>query len=394
MNIMFYTSFEVSPQKGGTERITASIAMALQKYYDINCYSVYRVAIEPSFIRVPFIKSIKISNINKNSKALCDFIAENDIDIVINQGAFRLTKAMRTILNKFQGKHLIFVHHFNPGAELNHMLTSNIIREIKNRKTIIKNLIKLLLFPSRKWYFTHQLPLLYRQTYDNADRIVLLSPNFKKDFLAFAHIKEEDKIRTIPNALSFGTFFNMSSYNKKKKEVLIVSRLEEKQKRISLALRIWQFVEQDTHLDDWSLKIVGHGIFEQFYKDFVQKNNLRRVFFEGTQQPERYYNDASLFMLTSSFEGWGLTLTEAQQYGCIPLAFNSYASLTDIITDGENGFIIPDNDINEYTERIKMIMKNEELRKEMAQKAIESSKRFEIKAICDKWKKLLDELKS
>ena len=45
-------------------------------------------------------------------------------------------------------------------------------------------------------------------------------------------------------------------------------------------------------------------------------------------------------MMTSSFEGWGLTLTEAQQYGCVPLAFHSFASLTDIITDKVNGFAI------------------------------------------------------
>ena len=71
------------------------------------------------------------------------------------------------------------------------------------------------------------------------------------------------------------------------------------------------------------------------------QHGLKRVRFEGRQNPKRYYEEASIFMLTSSFEGWGLTLTEAQQFGCVPLAFYSYASLPDIITDGKNGFMIP-----------------------------------------------------
>ena len=51
------------------------------------------------------------------------------------------------------------------------------------------------------------------------------------------------------------------------------------------------------------------------------------LFLKGQKNPEPYYNEASIFMMTSSFEGWGLTLTEAQQYGCVPLAFHSFASL-------------------------------------------------------------------
>ena len=68
-------------------------------------------------------------------------------------------------------------------------------------------------------------------------------------------------------------------------------------------------------------------------KSLVIHYGLQRVFFLKGQKTEPYYNEASIFMMTSSFEGWGLTLTEAQQYGCVPLAFHSFASLTDIITD-------------------------------------------------------------
>ena len=118
------------------------------------------------------------------------------------------------------------------------------------------------------------------------------------------------------------------------------------------ALKIWKEIETDHTLSEWKLKIVGHGKMESWYKSLVIHYGLQRVFFEGTKNPEPYYNEASIFMMTSSFEGWGLTLTEAQQYGCVPLAFHSFASLTDIITDKVNGFAIPNDDISLYIKQI------------------------------------------
>lgn len=91
------------------------------------------------------------------------------------------------------------------------------------------------------------------------------------------------------------------------------------------------------------------------------------------------------------FEGWGLTLTEAQQYGCVPLAFHSFASLTDIITDKVNGFAIPNDDISLYIKQMKLLMTDEKLRKSMSANAIESSKQFSIEIIIKKWMEVINE---
>lgn len=125
---------------------------------------------------------------------------------------------------------------------------------------------------------------------------------------------------------------------------------------------------------------------------FVKKHNLSRVSFEGTQEPSGYYKRASLFMMTSLYEGWGLTLTEAQQFGCIPLAFSSYASLPDIITDGENGCVIDEGNDVEYIQRMKALMDDKKMRISMASKSIESSHRFENAKIVEEWHKLISGL--
>lgn len=392
MNILFYTVNEVAPQYGGVERITANIATALTTFYNANCYSAYKYDIDSSFEKQQFVDTIKITSYNKLTR-LIQFIEQNKIDVIINQGEHKLTKHLKTALSQSQRKEckLIFALHTKPAAEVNFITLDNPKKELKEGKHIWKNLRKCLSFPYQKMRKIIKLPVLYKESYTFSDKVILLSGHFKNDFLKYARLKEDSKIRIIHNALSFQSFYDMANYGYKKKEVLIVSRLEEEPKRVSIALKIWKEIEADSSLSDWKLRIVGHGKMESQYKDFVRHHNLSRVFFEGARNLEPYYTEASIFMMTSSFEGWPLTLIEAQQCGCVPLAFDSFASLKDIITSEDNGFIIPNNDIPAYIQQIKRLMTDDKLRKSMAANAIESSKRFTIDTIIKEWINLMEE---
>lgn len=395
MNILFYTNNEVSPTKGGTERITSTIAMELQNTYGICCYSMYTIPLSEKYERTHFVATKQILLGQTFESTLYDFMVKNDIDIVVNQGAFNLSKRMRFVLDRLNEKYLITVLHFNPGVINYHPTLHNLTWNIKQGNNTFQNCIKLLFLPLIKCYRKKKGKDAYHDGGIYSDKIVLLSDNFRKEFTQYANIENTNKIISIHNALSFNTFFDINEYDTKKKEVLIVSRLDETQKRISLALRIWAIIEQQPRLNDWTLIIVGHGEeYEAEYKKFVKKNNLHRVSFEGRQNPEPYYKRASIFLMTSLYEGWGLTLTEAQQYGVVPMAFNSYASLTDIITDGENGLIIPNDDLLTYVDKLIDLMQNEKNRKYMAAKAIESSKRFCVDKICADWIALFKSLKN
>ncbi|MEY8688018.1 glycosyltransferase [Bacteroides sp. AN502(2024)] len=231
----------------------------------------------------------------------------------------------------------------------------------------------------------------YHRGYESAHRMVLLSRGFRQQFLDYARITDGSKLRFIPNMLSFSAFLSETEIPHKEKIVLVVARLEETQKRISHILRIWQQIEQSSGNKDWTLHIVGHGMDEARYYRLVRQLGLQRVTFHGRQNPEPYYRRASLFMMTSRSEGWGLTLTESQQMGVVPLAYDSYSSLRDIITDGYNGFIIPDTDINTYASRMLELMNNDELRRKIACQAIESAHRFEPATVADKWVKVIEE---
>ena len=217
---------------------------------------------------------------------------------------------------------------------------------------------------------------------------MLLCHNFIKSYGEFAGVHDHSKYTVIPNALSFDVTPSFDELSKQK-EVLIVARFDEPSKRLSLALRIWARVKQDSVAKDWALQIVGDGNDRKLYERIIHNEHIPDVFLEGRQDPIPYYKKASIFMMTSRSESWGLTLTEAQQMGVVPIAFDTYASLRDIITDNENGVVIEEGDIDSYVNRMKTLMSDKKLLERMAKQAITSSERFSQERIAEMWWKLL-----
>ncbi|MCD8184688.1 MAG: glycosyltransferase [Bacteroides sp.] len=115
---------------------------------------------------------------------------------------------------------------------------------------------------------------------------------------------------------------------------------------------------------------------------------IDRVSFVGYQNPEPFYRDASVICLTSDFEGWGMVLTETMMFGTVPVVFNSYAAVTDIIEDGETELLVPPFSCSKYVNALRTLMENEELRGHMSTSCRESVHRFDIQNIADQWEDL------
>lgn len=380
MNVLFYTSFRVSEQKGGTERITSRIAQRLREK-GFLCYAAYRIEIEKGLPLAEWDGEINISQ-----QPLDDYILNNHVDVVIFQKMTRDVAKLYQFREKYQLKlKIISVLHFNPGYEEIEIKFHNAWKRWKNGKVNLKNTLRLFLFPIYKLWYPQHNKELYRIVYLYSDHVVLLSKEFKDEYAHYCGLEERNKFAVIPNALSYNEYLSPEKITEKKQQALIVSRLEETQKRISLAIKAWAKINHNANQNSWTLKIVGSGHSEEAYKRIVREMGLDNITFCGRQEPKSYYEESSIFLMTSSYEGWGLTLTEAQQFGCVPIAFNSFSSLKDIINDDENGFIIEDNNIELYTKRLKMLMNNKNKLNIMAQKSINSSHRFDLDSIINLW---------
>lgn len=388
MNILFINTFNVSPHLGGTERITDTLCKEFQKTYHYNCFLAYYNDISNKYERTSFTNKIHLKN-HRQHKQLFDFIDKNEIETIILQGQFRIAKYIKS---KYQNKiKIIFAHHLFPGVEKSTFKFSYIIPHKIQANNIIPTIIKIILFPIIKTYQQFKLPQYYKETYKYADRIVLLSHQLIQPFMQFGRITDNKKFSIIHNALSFDEFYPVNKLYEKGKNILIVSRLVENPKRILFAIKAWEYVCKNHPFSDWTMTIVGTGADEASYKKYCQEQQIKNISFEGNRNPESYYKNASIFLMTSQLESWGLTITEAQQFGVVPIALNSYPSLSEIITNNKDGIITPDNDLHAYANAITELITNTSLRHKLATNAIESAKRFQIDTILQQWINLIEQ---
>lgn len=393
MNICFLTQREVVPTIGGTERISSTLAHGLTERYGCQCYNLYNIPsgdLHGAFHAGMRYDTAEPSMLDKVEAK----IREWGIDVLIHQDLFpELAVPLARMMHSL-GKKYVYCVHFAPCYHRESFCLKALLQFcVANRS--LRNFLKLPLYPYLKVKDRQRLSGLYRGICDGADRIVLLSERYIPEFRQLYGIRETARLCAVNNSLSFSEFITPPILQEKEPIVLIVCRMDERMKRISIALRIWREIEKKKDLSQWQLMVVGDGEDLPQYKAYVAEQGLRRVSFEGNQRPNDYYRRASLFMMTSNkLEGWGLTLTEAQQMGCVPLAFDSYAALHDIITDGYDGRIIQDGKVTQYAEALAQLMRDGAARQELALHAVESARRFEQDKIVAQWWRLVNEIKN
>jgi glycosyltransferase involved in cell wall biosynthesis len=224
--------------------------------------------------------------------------------------------------------------------------------------------------------------------YDNSDLLVLLSEKFSEHYKELQPKKDLSKLRVIVNPLNID--IKEIDFEKKQKTILFVGRISEFQKRLSLILEVWKIILNSKKYDDWNLKIVGDGEDLEIIKK--KAKNLDRIYFEGRQKSESHFEKSNIFIMTSSFEGFPMTLVESLKRGCVPVVMDSFRSLHDIIENNENGIISPKDDVVAFAENIMQLMDNEFLRKRMAENGLKSVEKFGIELVVQKWEKLFNEL--
>jgi len=151
-----------------------------------------------------------------------------------------------------------------------------------------------------------------------ADKIRVVSNKIKRDIIQKLGILEE-KIFVLPLFIDVEKIRNSSintnlkkKYPQFKKIILMASRLS-KEKNISLALK------SVNGLNDVGLIIVGNGPVE----DKLKKEAPQNVIFENwTNDLYSYYKTADLFLITSKYEGYGMTIVEAVASGIPVLSTN------------------------------------------------------------------------
>ena len=104
------------------------------------------------------------------------------------------------------------------------------------------------------------------------------------------------------------------------------------------------------------------------------------------------YKENSMLLLTSLYEPFGLVLPEAMSCGLPVVAFDCPYGPSDIITDGVDGFLIRHRSIEDFADKVCLLIENPELKKMMGQSGVLSAQRYATSRIMPMWKDLFENL--
>lgn len=373
MNILFYENI-VNPESGGVQRVTYTLAREFTRQNCDNCYVAHYAY--DDFADDSVFKGVLFCR-NNSITLLEEYVIKNRIDVVINQLArnCQVVKILFEICQRYNVR-LINCLHISPNASMEscHHLSRFFLKDYFRAK--IKHLI----------LSVNRIDLKeLRYSYQKSDKFVVLSPLYVKQICDLLKVDGE-KLVSIYNPLSFQ---NTTATNKEK-IILVVARMKENPKRVSLVLKIWELLQNK--IPGWSLYLIGDGPQLSFYKELCEEKKLINVHFLGRQDPRPYYEKATMFLMTSAQEGFGMTLIEAQQFGVIPIAFDSPAVFGDIIINGENGFLVPEGNLKLFANIITNIVSDDSLRNKISINAIKYSHQFTPNIIVNEWTRMLTPL--
>jgi len=217
-----------------------------------------------------------------------------------------------------------------------------------------------------------------------ADAVVALTEGDAKDWKAY-----NDNVHVIQNIVTLNESGFYTSF--KQKSVIYVGRFS-KQKDIDSLLRIWAIIHQQ--YPDWQLDIYGEGELKDNYLSIIQKMNANINVFQPTANIMEVYREHSILLLTSLYEPFGLVLPEAMSCGLPVVAFDCPYGPADIITDGVDGYLIEDRDVELFAQRVGQLISDYDLRVQMGKAGIASSKRYQASCIIPQWIKLFEQLTS
>jgi glycosyltransferase involved in cell wall biosynthesis len=144
---------------------------------------------------------------------------------------------------------------------------------------------------------------------------------------------------------------------------------------------------------DWRVEIYGQGSKQQELKDQIRRLDLEgQVLLKGFDKNfQETLRNASIYAMGSRFEAFPMVLLEAMSVGLPVISFDCPSGPGNLITDGEDGLLIPDDDIAAYTAGLEKLM-DDEYRRRLAKGALQTIAKYDVSAIATRWEQLFDEV--
>lgn len=358
---------------GGTERVTSQIANGLtEKGYDISIISIEK-GLTPLFITD---KRIKLYELNQNEK----FPVKNKVSI-IEKIKFRIwsLKKISAIKKSFENTIKKIKPDIVIAVDIECYRFIDCFRKKYHYKTIAWEHFSLLTRNSLGVNYSRYLATKY------ASKLIVLSDSDLKDYQK-KYPKAKNIIR-LHNPVAFNPTKNVNMKNK----VVIAAGRYEYEKGFDLLIEIWSKIS--AKIPDWELRIYGNGKDKQKLIDLINFYKLFNVkLLPYAKELDKEMEKASIYALSSRYEGWGLVLIEAQAKGLPCISFNCKHGPYEIISNQINGFLISPENTDEFANKLFELTQNINLRQKFSDNSQNNIELFQIDNVIKQWIRMLNSL--
>ncbi len=360
---------------GGIEKTVASLCTMLADDYDIELIVTYKLADKPAFF-IPKQVHIKylMTDLQPNKQAFLKQLKQLHIIKCFKEGL----KSLKILYLKKQ----LMVEEIKK-------ITSDVIittRSIHNAwvgKYAQKDILKIAWehnYPDKKY------GQKIVKSVENSDYLVVVSNELKKYYKSKL---KQCKCLFIPNAIDS---MPASLAKLDNKNLIAIGRLEVEKGFIDL-IRLFKLVtlkEPTAHLD-----IIGDGSLKKAIQTEIEKFNLENnVTLHGFQN-KNYINNclskASLYVMTSYKESFGIVLLEAMSHGIPCLAYTSARGAVELISNNVNGYLIKNRDSDKMAHKIIELLNDKEKREALGLKAYNKASAYTLDNVKKEWVKLLND---
>lgn len=344
---------------GGAEKVALKQANEFVKNYEVHFISCFAENESPimqinenvkCFVLSKKVKSLTLNAMEISSK-LKKYLNENNIDVLIS-----ITAGVNTIavLATWHMKtKMIYAEH------------SNLLNQTYGKK-----------HQFRQWIGAKA-----------ADRVVTLTEADRAAFINKYGVDE--KCSSIYNWYD-GKMMS-DAYDDKSRKIITVGRLVSVKgydRLIRVATKVLK------KYPTWIWEIYGQGPMKKELEALIKENELEKNVFLKGNRPDimELYKEYAFFVMTSYYEGLPLVLLEAKSNLLPVVSFDCPTGPSEMITNGYDGFLIENGNIEEMVKCINMLIEDIELRKKLSRNSTSILTNFKREKIAGQWVKLINKL--
>ena len=217
-----------------------------------------------------------------------------------------------------------------------------------------------------------------------ADVVVPLTERDKNNFIIKFHVPE-NKLVVIPNW--YTPIKKECKYNKESRKIISVGRLE-KVKGYDYVIDCAKKV-LECH-PTWEWDIYGDGSMREELQKRINNEGIDRLHLKGNvKNLQDYFEEYAFLVMTSLYEGLPLSLLEAQSAMLPIISFDCPTGPSEIISNGENGILVPKGDSCELQKAIEMLIDSEDRREKMSSHAQDNINHYSKDRILRIWEDII-----